>query len=55
MDFMVRWIDYRRCYLAKEILNSNEPAQAEFGLESALENPLKFAWSVFSYLRFSPL
>lgn len=52
---MVRWIDYRRCYWATQILNGNEPAQAEFGLDSALYSPLKFAWSVFSYLRFFPL
>jgi len=51
---MVRWIEYRHCYWAIQILNGNEPAQAEFGLDSALYSPLKLAGSVFSCLRFFP-
>lgn len=54
MNFMVRWIDYRCCYWAIQILNASEPAQIEFGLDSALQN-LKFAWTVFFYLIFFPL
>lgn len=51
---MVRWIDYRRWVLAIQVLDGSEPAQAEFGLDSALYNPLKFARSMFSYLRLFP-
>lgn len=51
-EFMVRWIDYRLCYWAGQILNGNGPAEAEFGSASALYNPLKSAFSVCSYLEF---
>lgn len=33
---MVRWIDYRHGYWAIQVLNASEPAQTEFGLDSAL-------------------
>lgn len=54
IHFMVRWIDYRCWVLAIQVLDGSEPAQAEFGLDSALYNPLKFARSMFSYLRLFP-